>query len=80
MKRNITVALDDATARWARVQAARQDTSVSDFLGSLLRERMAAETAYERAQEAYLELKPVKLKKTGSYPQREEVHERRRIR
>lgn len=80
MKRNITIALDEATARWARVQAAHQDTSVSDYLGSLLRERMAADEEYGRAMSAWLAVRPTALKKSGKYPAREELHERRRIR
>jgi plasmid stability protein len=80
MKRNITIALDEATARWARVEAARNDTSVSDFLGSILRERMAGEARYDQAMEGWMRVKPVNLKKAGKYPAREEVHERRRIR
>jgi len=80
MKRNVTITLDEATARWARVQAAHSDTSVSDFVGSLLRERMAADLSYERAMEAYLATPPTNLKQTGKYPRREELHERRRVR
>ena len=35
--KNVTVTLDEETARWARVEAARRDTSVSRLLGHLLR-------------------------------------------
>lgn len=40
--RNVTVTLEEDVARWARIEAARQDTSVSRLLGSILKERMAA--------------------------------------
>lgn len=76
MKRNVTITLDEATARWARVEAARHDTSVSDFVGSLLRERMAAEPSYERAMQAYVAAPAVKLKNRGGYPKRDALHER----
>ena len=76
MKRNVTITLDEHTARWARVEAARRDTSVSDFVGSLLRERMQHDLAYDRAMAAWLALKPVALKRLGRYPGREAVHER----
>ena len=51
--RNVTVTLEEEVAQWARIEAARQDTSVSRLLGALLRERMsvrgsAAEQAVER--------------------------------
>ncbi|MCU1301184.1 MAG: CopG family transcriptional regulator [Candidatus Sulfotelmatobacter sp.] len=38
--RNVTVTLEEDVARWARVEAARLDTSVSRLLGELLKERM----------------------------------------
>jgi len=36
---NVTVSLDEETARWVRVEAARRDVSVSRFLTELLSER-----------------------------------------
>lgn len=39
--RNVTVTLEEDVAQWARIEAARRDTSVSRLLGALLRERMA---------------------------------------
>jgi hypothetical protein len=81
MKRNVTITLDEATARWARVEAARRDTSISDFVGSLLRERMQQDLEYERAMNAYLAAQPSRLKKrAGRYPPRSTVHERTRLR
>lgn len=77
MKRNVTITLDEATARWTRVEAARRDTSVSDFVGSMLRERMRMDLEYERALATWLSLRPSVLKRTGAYPARDEVHERR---
>jgi len=76
MRRNVTITLDEATARWARVEAAKQDTSLSDFLASLLRERMTQEQEYARAMQAYLAVTPKKLKRSGSYPKRGSVHDR----
>lgn len=34
---NITITLDDETARWARITADKRDTSVSKLLGEMLR-------------------------------------------
>ncbi len=76
----MTIALDEATARWARVEAAKQDTSLSEFLASLLRERMTQEQEYAHAMEAYLALTPKKLKRSGTYPKRGAVHERGHLR
>ena len=41
--RNVTVTLEEDVARWARIEAARRDTSVSRLLGELLKERFAAQ-------------------------------------
>ena len=38
--RNVTVTLEEDVAQWARIEAARQDTSVSRLLATLLKERM----------------------------------------
>jgi hypothetical protein len=40
--KNVTVTLEEDVAQWARIEAARQDTSVSRLLGELLKERMSA--------------------------------------
>jgi len=41
--RNVTVTLEEDVAQWARVEAARQDTSVSRLLGAMLKEQMCAQ-------------------------------------
>jgi len=41
--RNITVTLEEDVAQWARIEAARKDTSVSRLLGSLLKKQMSNE-------------------------------------
>lgn len=75
-KRNVTVSLDEETARWARVEAARRDTSVSRLLGDLLREHMERERSYEASMQRW-RAGPVRpLKRGGRYPSRGEVHRR----
>lgn len=41
--RNVTVTLEEDVAQWARIEAARHDTSVSRLLGALLKERISAQ-------------------------------------
>jgi len=43
--RNVTVTLEEDVAQWARIEAARRDTSVSRLLGALLKERLSAHGA-----------------------------------
>jgi hypothetical protein len=56
--RNVTVTLEEDVARWARLETARKDVSVSRLLGTLLRERMIQQDAYERAMKRALARKP----------------------
>jgi hypothetical protein len=51
--RNVTVTLEEQVARWARIEAARQDTSVSRLLGAILRERMLQDEAYEKSMRRF---------------------------
>ena len=74
--KNVTISLDEEVARWARVWAARHDTSVSRILGELLQERMLQEEGYEAAMQQYMAVAPRTLKTSGGYPARTEVHER----
>lgn len=77
--RNITVTLEEDAARWARIEAARQDTSVSRLLGEMLKEKMSGQDDYARAMRRALGRKPF-LRSDGRYLTREETHERSRIR
>lgn len=71
--------LEEDVAKWARIEAARQDTSVSRLLGELLKERMASDAGYERAMRRALTRKPF-LRSNGRYLTREEAHDRARLR
>lgn len=79
--RNITVTLDDETARWTRIEAARREMSVSRFIRETLRERMGGQAAYDGAMQRYLSRGASVLRGTGGpLPGREELHERDRLR
>jgi len=81
MKKNITITMDEETARWARVRAAERNTSVSRMVGEMLREKMQADRSYEQAMQEFLALEPVMLKQPGEkYPSREELHDRAGLR
>jgi plasmid stability protein len=79
--KNVTITLDDKTAAWARVYAARHNTSVSRIVGEMLQQRMQETREYEDAMRRFLSKVPVKLKRAGArYPRRDELHERARLR
>lgn len=77
--RNVTVTLEQDVARWARLEAARQDTSVSRFLGGILRRRMMESDDYEKAMRRALSGKPL-FKSAAKKLTREEMHERAHLR
>ena len=77
MKRNVTVTLDEETARWVRVEAAKRDTSVSRFLGEVLAERRRRQEGYDAARAAFMAREPRPLRKPGApLPTRDAVHGR----
>lgn len=77
--RNVTVTLEEDVAQWARIEAARCDTSVSRLLGSLLKERMSTQDDYEKTMRRALERQPF-LRSKGRYLTREEAHDRAGLR
>lgn len=77
--RKVTVTLEERVARWARLEAARKETSVSGLLGAILKDHLLEKDGYERAMRRALARKPF-LKTDGRYLSREEVHDRGRLR
>jgi len=79
--KNVTLTLDPETARWARVEAAKRDTSVSRFLGEILRREMEGGEAYEQAMSRFLAQTPA-VHRTGGrpLPSRDELHDRTGLR
>lgn len=78
--KNVTISMDEEVARWVRMWAAEHDTSVSRFVGDLLKARMKRERDYARAGRRFLDREPRPLKAQGQYPGREELHERAMLR
>ena len=79
--KNVTITLDEETAGWARVYAAQNDMSVSRLVGEMLAKRMQEVSEYDRAKRAWLARSPTKLGRAGKpYPQRDELHDRARLR
>ena len=73
--KNVTVTMEDSVAEWARMEAARRNTSVSRLIGELLAEKMRHDDAYERAMREALEFKSWGSSE-GRYPGREELYDR----
>ncbi len=73
--KNVTVTMEDAVADWARMEAARRNTSVSRLIGELLAEKMRHDDAYERAMREALEFKSLGSSE-GQYLARAELYGR----
>ena len=75
--KNLTITLDEETARLARGRAAKRDMSVSRYIGELLRRELRHDEAYEAAYRAWRARKPFPLKGPPQpYPRREELYDR----
>ena len=73
--KNVTVTMEDTVADWARMEAARRNTSVSRLVGEMLADKMRHDDAYERAMREALEFKSFGVS-TGPYLTREEIYDR----
>ncbi len=73
--KNVTVTMEDAVADWARIEAAKRNTSVSRMLGELLAEKMRHDDAYERAMAEALQFKSIGTS-AGPYLTRDEIYDR----
>jgi hypothetical protein len=74
--KNVTISMDEGVAEWARLEAARRNTSVSRLVGELLAEKMRHDDEYERAMNDWLSRKR-KYKSDGSaYAKRDSLYDR----
>jgi hypothetical protein len=75
--KNVTITVEEDVARWAKVWAARHDTSLSRMLGEELRHMMEREEGYDLAQQRFMAQKPQILKDPGTpYPKRDTLYDR----
>jgi len=73
--KNVTVTMEDTVADWARMEAARRNTSVSRMIGEMLADKMRHDDAYERAMRDWLS-RERPWKSDGTYPTREQTYDR----
>lgn len=79
--KNITITLDEETARLARVRAAKRDLSVSRYLGELVHKDIRESREYEEAMQRYFSSTLVIHRQPGERrPTREELHDRAALR
>jgi hypothetical protein len=79
--KNVTIAMDKRTAAWVRVQAAKQNMSVSRFVGEILHEQMTDARAYDEALRRFLGEESLEFGwADGHRPTREDLHDRNALR
>jgi hypothetical protein len=77
LMKNITITLGEETATWARTAAAKQNKSLSRFLGELLETTMHEARDYDEAMHRYLAKTPGPVADYGmSYPKRHDLYDR----
>ena len=76
--RNVTVTLEEGVARWARLEAARRDISVSRLIAGMLKDQMDEKKRDREAMHRALSREP--FLNFGRYMTREEIHDRDRLR
>ncbi|HMO49410.1 MAG TPA: CopG family transcriptional regulator [Rubrivivax sp.] len=73
--KNVTVTMEDSVADWARMEAARRNTSVSRLIGEMLAEKMQRTDRYQRAMREALKFQPVQF--TGPFLTRDQIYAER---
>lgn len=80
--KNITITLDEETARRVRVRAAERDMSLSRYIGELVQRDIRHSREYEEAMRRYLSRGPFEqlIGSPQRYPTRDELHDRAALR
>jgi hypothetical protein len=75
--RNITITVPEEVARWARLKAAEENTSVSKLVGRMLEHQMRMTDEYRRAHARWKKIEPIQGLDAAGRFSRDDLHERR---
>ncbi len=73
--KNVTITMEDAVADWARIEAAKRNTSVSRLVGEMLAEKMRRDDAYGAAMQDALKFEPIHFE--GPFLTRDQIYAER---
>ena len=74
--KNVTITLEENVAKWAKVWAAKHDSSLSRMLANELKTKMKLDLDYDRAKESFLSKKPQLLSSPrDKYPSRDSLYD-----
>jgi hypothetical protein len=74
----MTITVEEDVARWARLKAADENTSVSKLVGRMLRDHMIRSPDYKHAFQDWKSVTSIPGVKAAKRLTRDEAHERRR--
>ena len=74
--KNVTITVEDAALEWARIEAAKRNTSVSRLVGQMIAEKMRRDDTYEIAMREALKFESWGPS-DGPYLTRDEIYAER---
>jgi hypothetical protein len=74
--KNLTITLHETTLAWARIEAAKRNSSVSRMVGEMLTAKMRDEDEYSQAHQGWLDKQRLWRSDGAAYPTREQTNER----
>ena len=78
--KNVTVTMAEDALEWVRIKAARDNESISRYLGQLVEQARARDGVYERSMRAALKFQPLVFPENAHYLSRDEANDRADIR
>ncbi len=74
--KNVTITVEESALEWARIEAAKRNTSVSRLVGEMLADKMRHDDAYARAYTQWRTDTRTWCSDGSPYPTREETYDR----
>ena len=75
--KNVTITVEEPVLEWARIEAAKRNSSVSRLVGEMLAEKMRHDDAYQRAMHEWM-ADSTRIPTDGTpYPKRDEIYAER---
>ena len=78
--KNVTITVEESALEWARIQAAKRNTSVSRLVGEMLTDKMQCDDAYARAMNEWVADDVTFTSTLQPYPRRTELYAERTAR
>ncbi|MFZ9286326.1 MAG: CopG family transcriptional regulator [Burkholderiaceae bacterium] len=75
--KNVTITVDEVALEWARIEAAKRNTSVSRLVGEMLADKMRHDDAYTRAMRDWMSDTSSFTSGGAPYPGREATYAER---